>query len=622
MSASCMLKPARREVRASALFLLLCLLLAPRPCLGQEPAPPEQGPKVAQVTIEGASAVSERDIRNVMRLKGPVWWKPTTWFRKRPRFSQKLLEADVNRIEELYRAEGYYSTHIESDVAGADSDQVAITIKIDEGPQTVVRQVALNVRGDRPELWQERLAPLVLLVPGQPFRAEAYQRTKATLADRLLNEGYPRAEVSGEVIVVRSLQQALVNLYVVTGPLGYFGETSVSGLEVYEEKYVRRELAYKPGELFEQRKLEESQRRVYSLGLFNTVLFRPLATQLEDARVPIEAEVTERKRYTTRIGVGYGSEDEFRFQASWTLRRFLGDLRLLTLSAKYSSLLAGLQAGFIQPYFIDRKSNLFDNLELRRDTLEAFTTESLNNRLIVDRTLTRYLTVYGGHRLELTRLSNVTRAEAIPETTPTDSLISAAELGATRDTTTDPYYPNSGSQLIFAYEQATAGLLSDLQYLRGVAEGRLYRQLAPQVVLALRLRLGIVLPTEDTPEVPIFKRFFTGGTNSVRGYGFQQLGARDAAGRPLGGVSLTEGNIELRFPIWGKFFGVTFVDYGKVSLDEFDYSPRGLRFTAGLGARYRTLIGPIRVDWAYKLNPEPNGEPGRWRIHFSIGQAF
>ncbi len=620
-------RAARRAAIAAAVLVLLWLLLAASPCRAQEEEPAggaEAGPKVAEVRIVGAEAVSEKTIRDLMRLKGPTWWQPTTWFRERPRFSQDALEADVGRLTDLYRAEGYYSAEVKPTVAPAGEGAVAITISIAEGPRTHVKQLYLNVQGEQAAQWQERLRPLLLLAPGDPFTVEAYQRSKARLAERLLNEGHARAEVTGDVVVVRSLQEAVVNFNVNPGPLSYFGRTRVSGLEVYEDKYVREELTYKEGERFSQRKLDESQRRIYSLGLFSTALMRPLTTEVTgEDRVPVEVYVTERPRYTTRLGVGYGSEDEFRFQASWTLRRFLGDLRLLTLGAKYSSLVAGLQAGFTQPFFIDRKSNLYDYVDLTRNTLEAFTSEAVNNRLIVDRTLSRHWKVYGGHRLELTHLSNVTQPEAIPETTPRDSLVSALEAGVARDTTTDPYYPESGSQLTFAYEQATEGLGSELQYGRGVVEGRLYSQLiAPQVVLALRLRLGAVFPTEDTPEVPIYKRFFTGGTNSVRGYGFQRLGPLDAAGKPLGGVSLTEGNVEMRFPIRGKLFGVTFVDFGQVSLKEFDYDPGNLLFSAGTGLRYATIIGPVRIDWAYKLNTIAGGEPDRWRLHFSIGQAF
>jgi outer membrane protein insertion porin family/translocation and assembly module TamA len=556
-----------------------------------------------------------------MAIKGPVWWKPQTWFRKPPRFTPEALEADLARVEELYRSEGYYSAKITPEVTSLGPDKVVIDLDIEEGERTIVSQVALNVEGDRPLYWQDLLAPLMTLRAGEPFVAKAYEQAKASLARRLLNEGYPKAAVTGDVVVIRSTLQAVINIHVETGPPACFGATTLTGLPFYE-KFIYPELTYRPGEQFEQRKLDESQRRIYNLGLFSTVLVRPVTSKIEDQSVPIEVDTTERKRYTTRVGVGYGTEDKFRFVASWTLRRFLGDLRLLTLSAKYSALVAGLEAGFKQPYFIDRKSNFYDYLQLQRDTFPAYTTQSIYNRAIVDRTLGRSWTVYGGHRLELNRLMNVTEVGAIPETTPSNSIISALEVGGTRDTTTDPYYPTSGSQLSFVQEQATLGLLSGIQYSRSVVEGRLYRGLFSDVVLALRLRLGLVLPTEETAEIPIFKRFFAGGTNRVRGYGFQSLGTLDARGKPEGGVSLTEGSFELRFPVYKKLSGVTFVDFGQVSLKEFHYDPADLLYTAGVGARYRTVVGPVRLDWAYKLNRPPFGEPGNWHVDFSIGQAF
>ncbi|MFH0809920.1 MAG: BamA/TamA family outer membrane protein, partial [Pseudomonadota bacterium] len=563
-----------------------------------------------------------KTIRDVLHFETAAWWNPTTWYRKQPHYSPTDLEAGIGRLEELYHSEGYYNAQIASELHQLSADRAAVSLKISEGGRTLVRQVNLEVTGDRPDFWRDQLRPLLTLAPGDPFTAEGYQRAKAVLADRLLNEGYPRVNVTGDVVVVRSTQEATVNIKADTGDVGCFGETTVKGLSLYDEGYVRGELAYRPGQIFRQRQLDESQRRIYRLGLFNTALVRPLVSQTDGNTIPIEVAVNERKRYTTRVGAGYGSEDQFRCRASWTVRKFMGDLRTLTLTAKYSSLVAGLQAGFTQPYFIDRKSNLYNDLELIRNTLEAYTTEALNNRLIVDRTLSRYWTVYGGHRLEMNRLMDVTEEDAVPGTIPHDSIISAAEAGATRDTTTDPYYPEQGSRFFLAYEQATQGLLSEIQYVKGVAEGRLYQSLWPKVVLATRLKLGTVSPTENTLEVPIYKRFFSGGTDSVRGYGFQMLGPLDVKGKPTGGVSLTEGSIELRYPIHAKLFGVTFVDFGQVSLREFDYDPAGLRFCAGTGLRYQTIVGPIRLDWAYKLNPEPDGEPGRWHIHFSVGQAF
>ena len=152
--------------------------------------------------------------------------------------------------------------------------------------------------------------------------------------------------------------------------------------------------------------------------------------------------------------------------------------------------------------------------------------------------------------------------------------------------------------------------------------------------MAGRIRGEVIQETEDSQSIPIFKRLFLGGTNTVRGYGYQKLGPLDPNGNPLGGQTAISGNLELRFPVYKKFSGVVFSDMGHVDLDPFSVDSGEMRFTCGAGIRYNTIIGPVRLDFGYKINPPvlgdvtvntptPNEEvEDRWKIHFSIGQAF
>ena len=151
--------------------------------------------------------------------------------------------------------------------------------------------------------------------------------------------------------------------------------------------------------------------------------------------------------------------------------------------------------------------------------------------------------------------------------------------------------------------------------------------------MAGRFRFEVIQETEDTDTIPIFKRLFLGGTNTVRGYGFQKLGPLDPNGKPLGGQTSLLGNLELRYPIYKKLSGVAFLDAGHVNRDPIEIDPDDLRFTGGAGLRYNTAIGPVRIDFGYKLNPPTLGDVAttttpdedtedRWKIHFSIGQTF
>jgi outer membrane translocation and assembly module TamA len=154
-------------------------------------------------------------------------------------------------------------------------------------------------------------------------------------------------------------------------------------------------------------------------------------------------------------------------------------------------------------------------------------------------------------------------------------------------------------------------------------------------VLAGRIRYETIQETEDTDLIPINKRLFLGGTNTVRGYGYQKLGPLDASGNPVGGQSALNGNIELRHPIYKKISGVAFIDMGFLGVDPLTFNGDELRFTGGVGLRYDTPVGPLRIDLGYKLNPPTVGDvtvspvpnpdddiEDRWKIHFSIGQAF
>ena len=122
-------------------------------------------------------------------------------------------------------------------------------------------------------------------------------------------------------------------------------------------------------------------------------------------------------------------------------------------------------------------------------------------------------------------------------------------------------------------------------------------------------------------DLPVTELFYSGGSDSVRGYGYQRLGPIGAQGEPVGGASLLEGSIELRFPIWSALRGVLFVDAGQLSLEAWAWRPASLLYTSGAGLRYKTPLGPIRFDVGVPLNP-PNGGVQSYRLWFSIGQAF
>ena len=203
----------------------------------------------------------------------------------------------------------------------------------------------------------------------------------------------------------------------------------------------------------------------------------------------------------------------------------------------------------------------------------------------------------------------------------------ACDIG--RNTTTSVLDARSGYVLSAHVEQAGRWLPGSFNYWSATGEGRHYLPVARRLVVANRLRVGTIEALGDLERnVPFYKRYFLGGSSSLRGWGRLEVSPISGFGLPIGGHTMLEGSSEARLPLWGKLGGVAFLDYGNVWSRSFDFHPGDLRYAVGPGLRYLTPVGPARFDLGYQLTPIPNlrvnGEPERRRrrIHFSIGQAF
>ena len=195
-------------------------------------------------------------------------------------------------------------------------------------------------------------------------------------------------------------------------------------------------------------------------------------------------------------------------------------------------------------------------------------------------------------------------------------------------TADNPLNARRGFQLAFHAEEAGQFLPGTYNYYSLSADGRHYLPISRNLVLASRLQLGNIRAADDLPaNVPFSRKYFLGGASSIRGWGRFEVSPL-ASGTPIGGNSMIAFSSELRTMFPGNFGGVLFVDAGNVWPTADEIRLKELRYAAGLGLRYQTPVGPLRLDWGYQLNPIPgllvNGEEQsrRWRLHFSIGQAF
>ncbi len=340
---------------------------------------------------------------------------------------------------------------------------------------------------------------------------------------------------------------------------------------------------------------------------------------------PLEVRVVERAPRTFSVGVGYGTEDEFRARIDWTHRDFLGNGRRLDVGGKYSSLVMGGEVTLSQPWFlhpwIQDPLGLSVALKAVRETPRAYAA----NRFGESVELTRYLgydfTLRFGQAFEW---ADVTSQKVDPDLDvdlPDKARLHTLPFGLRYSHLDDPITPTLGAWLDFSVEPSFEAIGSDVDYVKLVGEARGFVPLGP-VVLAARYRMGTLEPFRDTDnvDIPKFKRFYAGGSTSVRGFGYQKLGPLDEEGNPLGGLSWAEGSIELRIPIWRKLSGVVFSDAGQVNPRPSDWRTHDIYYSSGLGLRLGTPVGPLRFDVARIYNP-PHGID-RYGFYVSVGNAF
>jgi outer membrane protein insertion porin family/translocation and assembly module TamA len=500
-----------------------------------------------------------------------------------------------------------------------------VTFTIQEGPVVRVASVHIQVHDPTGKVGHLELPGKGLLDPDQPFEIEKYREAKILLRKMMGNRGYPLATVKAHARVNVQSNRARIRFEVEPGPRCTFGELRLQrqGLPV-KEAVIRRAVTFKPGTLYDERKVDESQRNLYNLDIFKSAAIRPGAPLPDTQAVPMEVKVKPKKRQSFKFGIGYGTEDKFRVKAGWIYRNPAGWAGRFSLDAKYSSLYEGLTGKYVQPYFLGARNSLSIGCGTEKDHLESYDNLKVYANASLTRRLRRHWQSVFGYDLEMNRLEhlNVTdpleRARYLKDD---DYLISSVSWALSQSRIDNEINPTSGHVFSFSVGLASRYLGSNLSYINPQVEVKAYHRSPFRTVLAGRLRIQSIKELGTTTYIPIFKRLFLGGSNTVRGYAYQDLGPKDSAGTPLGGLSALNANIELRRKVYGAFSAVLFLDAGVVSETAFDFPLNALRYGAGAGIRYDTLVGPIRLDLGYKLNPETAGE-ARWRIHFSIGQAF
>jgi outer membrane protein assembly complex protein YaeT len=593
---------------------------------------------VHSLRFNGVTAVDEELLRSVLATRQS---SKVPWGRKRT-FTRARFDADLKRIQAFYADRGYPDARVTAfDVKLNDKqDAVDLAVTISEGEPVLVAAVELvsfdSIPPDHLNALKERLP----LKATKPRDRQQVITSHEMAINELRDHGYPYARVT---TAERANGRDLVITFTAEpGPLAHFGPVEIVGYRTVGEGVIRRQLTYKPGELYRRSVVQDSQRRIYGMELFQFVNVEVLSPEREDPEVRTRVTVAEGKHRRLNFGAGYGTEEKARVDGEYHHVNFLGGARTAGAHARWSSLDRGVRLDFTQPYLFTPHFSLGTEGQHWLAFTPAYQSITTGGKMALTHRTSQQsswsvflLSERTDSSISDEALSDPTlRNDLIalgldPTTGHQEGTINAFGLDFQRSTADNPLDAHRGYQFAFHTESAGRLLPGTFNYYAVSVDGRHYRPIGNRMVLANRLQVGIIDDRgNDGSNVPFSKKYFLGGATSLRGWGRYEVSPLSESGLPIGGNSLLGMSSELRAMLRGQLGGVLFVDAGNVWPDEWHIGFGEVRVAAGAGVRYETPVGPIRFDFGYQLNRIDglmvNGAPQArpWRMHFSIGQAF
>lgn len=585
--------------------------------------------ELREINFIGNQTFSTGRLLEEMSLHGTSGFQKTI-FRKKPLTNiDEFIPSDVERLTRFYQREGFLEVKIPPPQKEVNEEKqtINLTFRIQEGKPVLVDSVYFRINSDsggyggKPHGIIEDLRSSLKLHQGERFRDEDAESDQLKLNDRLVNRGYPYVEIERELNVNPDSHTVSITWHLESGPLCTFGDIEVRGNEKVGPDIILKQLAFKEGETYRRRLIDKTQQQLYALGIFQIVTVKAILTQERTPVIPVIIQIQEAPKFTAKFGVGYGTEEKLRVSADTRRLSFLGGARQLSLFLKHSDLEPyKVDLQFTQPAFMTPKTVFTTGLFIRKETEPGYTVERKGGSVSLIHSLTRFVSGSVSYVLEevsqdTTGLSSSeVSASEIEELYNKSSII----LGLRYDSSRPLFTPDRGMLSNLTFEMSGIGLNTAYDYFKVLWDWRRYQSFSTHKVIAFRIEIGGIIPYNSNDYIPPEDRFYSGGSSSVRGWGRSLLGPLDAEGKPVGGNSLLEGSVEPRFPIYGPVGGVFFIDFGNVWPNNFTYKLDEIRYSWGVGLRYGTPIGPVRLDVAKPIFDEED----RIQFHISVGHAF
>ena len=581
-----------------------------------------------------------RRLVSLMETEEKRWWR-------KGEFNGDTYEEDKQKLLAYYRSLGFQQAAIVRDSVYYDSTRrhLFIDVEIDEGLQYRLGKIAWEGNA---LFGTDELVGKLELQEGM-----VYGRSGPELADLARFVYYEKGYLDTRVVPQETIRNDSIDVsfQIFEGQPWTIRKVEIAGNTKTREKVIRREIELRPGDIYQQNLVQESQRRIHMLNFFKDVQIQPQYSTGEDERlVDLVFDVDERPTGQASVGAGYSDRDKMVGQIGLQVPNFRGMGQSLDFNWEFGTRREQFLVGFTEPWLFDTPTSL--SARAYTQNLHYYDYRSTNYRLnnsdILWKSNRKSINVRVGRRLKKPANSSLSlgyrlysqgysdfadgNAPLASDLRYQDRLTSRFELIYTRDTRDRAEFPTKGTVFSYTPSVATSIVAGDVDFHNHEVNFNYYRPSWWKFVWSLETKVAVIdgFSDEDDGLISYYDLFTPGGIDywdgQIRGYQDYSLGPKDkTSGIPLGGRSMMVLNLEYRFPIAEQqVYGILFADAGNAWATIPELDPLDLRRSLGFGFRVQTpMLGMIGFDFGYGFDREEvDGAPAGWKTHFQFGPQF
>lgn len=528
--------------------------------------------------------------------------------------------SDTETFLDVLQAYGYYDACIQYQTFRKPNGKYRIVVAFDKGDPYDLSSFEVSV--DHPTLLNTLPLKKTHLRDfdvrlNRPVRSSQIVHSTRKVIERFTERGYPLAKLGEEEILVDQAQKKLtVALKVDPGPRARFGTIHLDAESKIKSKFIRNRIQWDPGQLYDSSLLKETEKALYDTGLFSLVNITREDHLDAEGNMPVHVHLMDSKYNALTLGGSYTTTWEgFGGQVIWQTRNLFasGSSFELNYQVNQKSQEAGLKYTFYD--FISKKQLLVLTSSAADNRQPNYTEKAVKTDLFVERVLSNYFTTSLGARFDQLETSD-------SDNNGFFSLFGIPLNLNTQSSENVLINPTQGGWGNLAFTPYFSLRANDGNFVEIKLEGSLYQYVIPsrRIVLAFNGTYGALFG-EDNFDIPTPYRFFAGSPNNLRGYPYQEISPLDGAGKPIGGRSILLGSVESRFMVLKSVAVVGFMDVGNVFLSAFPKWNTSFYKSLGVGVRYFSFVGPLRLDIGFPLN-KPQNITKNYQIYFSFGQPF